>query len=86
MNRKFSGIHLCRGQTRDNRHFYAYMNIAPERLEEMSCLINNGQSLDLTEFGDVLHADWGENPHAEIHAHMKESHGEICDWKEMSKE
>lgn len=84
MNRKFNGIHLCRGQTRDSRPFYAYLRIEPERLEEMACLIQGGHSLDLREFGEVLHAGPGEEPQSEVQMRMREAHGEICDWKELS--
>ncbi len=72
---QFSILQLCSGQDAKGRDFYAYINIPPDKYEEYLTLSLSHKTLDLTSFGDIIHAGFGIMPTANTQRKMEEQYG-----------
>ncbi len=70
-----SMIEFCTLHTEDNKQFWAYVAIPPSKYLEYRKKHEQGGSLNLFEYGEVIKTGWGANPSDETVQEMKEKYG-----------
>jgi len=75
LDEKATILELCCGTTSNGEPFFAYLNIPPSKYVDYKSKQENGESIDLAEFGDIICTGWGEEPSADIKKEVEETYG-----------
>lgn len=62
LDEKTSIIHLMTGVTKENKPFYAYILFPADVFEKIKPQLESGQISNLSDYGMLLHIEYGSTP------------------------
>lgn len=67
-------VELCGGHTPEGEAFYVYISLLPSRYEDYRRAHELRETIDLHQYGKVLHAGWGEEPPEDVKEQMEKEY------------
>ncbi len=65
-------LELCKMQDADGDDYYVYLGVYPSKYE---AYLSAEGTMNLADYGEILHKDWGTEPSEKVRQEMEEKYG-----------